>query len=120
MENTEMIKRNIIVVASTEERMQGMIRGIESLDTEHEVGIIHGTYGNDAIDEVVLLLADLANALILKEESIPVPEETEVTKGKNIHYIDVPLPKELNDRESIISYMTKYNKGSLVTYILSA
>jgi len=119
MENTEMIKRNIIVVASTEERMQGMIRGIESLDTEREVGIIHGTYGNDAIDEVVLLLADLANAVIVKEESIPAPEETEATKGKNIHYLNIPLPGELNNRESIIEYIANFNKGSLVASILS-
>ena len=48
-----MIKRNIIVIAPTEEAMQGIIRGIEALDSEHKVGIIHGTYGVDAVDEEI-------------------------------------------------------------------
>ena len=103
-----MIKRNIIVIAPTEEAMQGIIRGIESLDSEHEVGIIHGTYGVDAVDEVTLILAELANASIIKTESTKM---TPHPKGIGIRYMDLEFPVDIeDDRNAYIDYINSQMK----------
>ena len=101
-----MIKRNIIIIAPTEEAMQGIIRGIEALDSEHEVGIIHGTYGVDAVDEVTLILAELANASIIKTKSTKM---TPHPKGIDINYLDLTFPADIkDDRDAYIDYITNH------------
>lgn len=111
-----MIKRNIIVIAPTEEAMQGIIRGIEALDSEHEVGIIHGTYGVDAVDEVTLILAELANATIVKEGSILM---TQHPKGIGIQFMDLEFPDDIkDDRESYIDYITNHMKNLIHDILL--
>lgn len=103
-----MIKQNIIVIAPTEEAMQGIIRGIESLDSEHEVGIIHGTYGVDAVDEVTLILAELANASIIKTPGIKM---TPHPKGIGIRYMDLEFPADIkDDRNTYIDYINSHMK----------
>ena len=111
-----MIKRNIIIIAPTEEAMQGIIRGIEALDSEHEVGIIHGTYGVDAVDEVTLILAELANATIVKEGSILM---TQHPKGIGIQFMDLEFPDDIkDDRESYIDYITNHMKNLIHDILL--
>lgn len=111
-----MIKRNIIVIAPTEEAMQGIIRGIEALDSEHEVGIIHGTYGVDAVDEVTLILAELANATIVKEESILM---TQHPKGIGIQFMDLEFPEDIkDDRDAYIDYITNHMKNLIHDILL--
>lgn len=111
-----MIKRNIIVIAPTEEAMQGIIRGVEALDSEHEVGIIHGTYGVDAVDEVTLILAELANATIVKEGSILM---TQHPKGIGIQFMDLEFPDDIkDDRESYIDYITNHMKNLIHDLLL--
>lgn len=111
-----MIKRNIIVIAPTEEAMQGIIRGIEALDSEHEVGIIHGTYGVDAVDEVTLILAELANATIVKEGSILM---TQHPKGIGIQFMDLEFPDDIkDDRDAYIDYITNHMKNLIHDILL--
>ena len=111
-----MIKRNIIVIAPTEEAMQGIIRGIESLDLEHEVGIIHGTYGVDAVDEVTLILAELANATIVKVGSILM---TQHPKGIGIQFMDLEFPEDIkDDRDAYIDYITNHTKNLIHDILL--
>lgn len=111
-----MIKRNIIVIAPTEEAMQGIIRGIEALDSEHEVGIIHGTYGVDAVDEVTLILAELANATIVKEGSILM---TQHPKGIGIQFMDLEFPEDIkDDRDTYIDYITNHMKNLIHDILL--
>lgn len=111
-----MIKRNIIVIAPTEEAMQGIIRGVESLDSEHEVGIIHGTYGVDAVDEVTLILAELANATIVKEGSILM---TQHPKGIGIQFMDLEFPEDIkDDRDAYIDYITNHMKNLIHDILL--
>lgn len=111
-----MIKRNIIVIAPTEEAMQGIIRGVEALDSEHEVGIIHGTYGVDAVDEVTLILAELANATIVKEGSILM---TQHPKGIGIQFMDLEFPEDIKDnRDAYIDYITNHMKNLIHDILL--
>ena len=101
-----MIKRNIIVIAPTEEAMQGIIRGIEARDSEDEVGMIHGTYGVDAVDEGTLILAELANAAIIKTKST---KRTPHPKGIDITYLDLTFPADIkDDRKAYIDYITNH------------
>ena len=111
-----MIKRNIIVMAPTEEAMQGIIRGIEALDSEHEVGIIHGTYGVDAVDEVTLILAVLANASIIKTKST---KRTPHPKGIGIQFMDLEFPEDIkDDRDAYIDYITNHMKNLIHDILL--
>ena len=111
-----MIKRNIIVIAPTEEAMQGIIRGVEALDSEHEVGIIHGTYGVDAVDEVTLILAELANATIVKVGSILM---TSHPKGIGIQFMDLEFPEDIkDDRDAYIDYITNHMKNLIHDILL--
>ena len=111
-----MIKRNIIVIAPTEEAMQGIIRGIEALDSEHEVGIIHGTYGVDAVDEVTLILAELANATIVKVGNILM---TPHPKGIGIQFMDLEFPDDIkDDRDAYIDYITNHMKNLIHDILL--
>ena len=111
-----MIKRNIIVIAPTEEAMQGIIRGVEALDSEHEVGIIHGTYGVDAVDEVTLILAELANATIVKVGNILM---TQHPKGIGIQFMDLEFPEDIkDDRDAYIDYITNHMKNLIHDILL--
>ena len=89
-----MALRNIIILTNTEAQMQGLIRAIEELDENHDIGIIHGSYGKDAVDEVTLVLAELANARILKQSNIKMNAHP---RGIGIPYMDM----ELNDYQTI-------------------
>ena len=111
-----MIKRNIIIIAPTEEAMQGIIRGIEALDSEHEVVIIHGTYGVDAVDEVTLILAELTNATIVKVGSILMNQHP---KGIGIQFMDLEFPEDIkDDRDAYIDYITNHMKNLIHDILL--
>ena len=111
-----MIKRNIIVIAPTEEAMQGIIRGVEALDSEHEVGIIHGTYGVDAVDEVTLILAGLANSTIVQVGSILMTQDP---KRIAIQFMDLEFPEDIkDDRDAYIDYITNHMKNLIHDILL--
>lgn len=57
--------KNVVIYADSEEQMQGIIRGIEQLDTEHEIGIIYGTYTEDVLSEPIRVLVDVAQAVVV-------------------------------------------------------
>lgn len=95
------IERNVMIITEgSEEQMQGIIRGIEALDTEHKIGIIYGTANSTATTEVEMLLADLAKALIIKTAGV------DIIGGTNtIPSMDINVPD--GDREAVINYIQK-------------
>lgn len=119
--------KNVIVVARSDEELQGMIRGIEALNTEFKVGIIYGCVVNDSdnntLSEAVLLLAQVTNASFVLPDTLQSPDSIkgiEVLNDSNtFHYIHIPTTnteKECN-REVIIEYM-KENYSDLIEEIL--
>lgn len=98
--------KNIIVVTDTEEQLQGIIRGIEALDTEHNIGILHGQHSMEIVDEACQLIAELANATLVMSPTITLQD---VHKKHNTQlrtvYVDVPRDKT---RDKIIEYMKEY------------
>lgn len=109
-----MIKRNVIILMTSEEAMQGVIRGIEALDVDHEVGIIHGAYNITEVDEVTLILAELAGALIIKTPEIKMNNKH--PQGKAIPYMDIELPV-MKDRNDYIKYITIHMQDLLTKII---
>ena len=98
------IERNVMIITEgSEEQMQGIIRGIEALDTEHKIGIIYGTANSTATTEVEMILADLAKALIIKTAGVDIVEPPQ---GKDTTpYMDINVPD--GDRETVINYIQK-------------
>jgi len=106
------LKNIMILTDGNEEQMQGMIRGVEALDTDHQIGIVYGTHDSEEISEVELILADLANAIVLKTEKVKaIPHH----QNNPITYMDINVPA--GDRETIISYI-KNEYPNLVQDIL--
>jgi hypothetical protein len=96
-----MIKRNVLIITDgSEEQMQGIIRGIEFLDTEHQVGIIYGQHGSTEVTEVEMILADLSQAVVLKTARVNIPEHPQ---HKSIPSMDINVPD--GDRADIIKYI---------------
>ena len=95
-----MALRNVMIITEgSEEQMQGVIRGIESLDKDHKVGIIYGTNGTTAVSEVELILADLSNALVIKTSGI----QLNIPDGKELKSIEINVPDR--DRDTVIKYI---------------
>ena len=87
----------MILTDGSEEMMQGIIRGIEALDKDHQIGIIYGQYETSIVSEAEHLLASLANATIVHTPNIVYDEPV------NSYVLDIP--EELDNRETIISYI---------------
>jgi len=116
MENTNMtIERNVMIIAPSEELMQGILRGIEALDTEHKIGIIHGAAKNH-LDDVELILAELASAIIIKTPDIA---QEEHPTHKTVQYYDVLIPQDVQrgDRTQVIDYV-KSHLGNIIDELL--
>lgn len=102
-----MIEKNVIISADSEEQMQGIIRGIEALDTNRQIGIIMGTYiqeDSKMSNEIVGILADVADATVIYTSEMSKPS----------HPTDIPIKTMQlsvpdSDREKIIDYIkTEY------------
>lgn len=91
--------KNIMIITNNDERMQGIIRGIESIDAEHRLNIIYGA-GDSTVTEVQLIMADLAEATLLITEEVQVPAHPQ---GKAITQYLINIPD--SDRQTIIEYM---------------
>ena len=98
--------KNIIVVTDTEEQLQGIIRGIEALDTEHNIGILHGQHSMEIVDEACQLIAELANATLVMSPNVLLQDvhKKHSTQLRTV-YVDVPRDKT---RDEIIEYMKEY------------
>lgn len=96
---------NTVIYTKTEEQMQGIIRGIEALDSENKVGIIHGAYNMEVIDETSQLISDLTNAVIIttQELSFPLNDDGEEVIPDNV--IRLFIPEELQ-RDEVIDYIS--------------
>ena len=110
-----MVLRNIMVITKTEAQMQGIIRGIESLDTEHQIGIIHGAYDVDVIDKITLTLAEVTGALIVKTPNVLMQDV--MIHNNPILHIDVPVPEDDNVTHVINVITEEYGKD-LINEIL--
>lgn len=99
--------KSIMIIMETQERMQGVIRGIEELDEDHTLGIIHGSSLDDKPqDEILNIIADLANATIVKSPNIHLADHPQ---GKHINVYNVEIPQDVNDdRDSVKQYLTKH------------
>lgn len=109
--------KNIIILAENEEQMQGIIRGVEALDSNREIGIIHGAYSADGVEinsEVLAIMAELAEATILHTANIP-----DFTHPRNIpiRNVMIDVPNDLS-RNDLIEYMKDHNKD-LINILLS-
>ena len=106
------IERNVIVLADTEEQMQGIIRGIEALDKENKIGIMHGMHGLSEVDEITMILAEVAGAVIIHSFSITPKEHPQ---GKALKYFPLAVPN--TTREQVIAYI-KVEYPNLIEDIL--
>ena len=96
-----MIKRNVLVITDgSEEQMQGIIRGIEFLDTDHQIGIIYGQHDSTEVTEVELILADLSQAVVLKTARVNMKEHPQ---HKDVPSMDINVPD--GDRADIVKYI---------------
>lgn len=94
--------KNVVILAETEEQMQGIIRGIETLDTNKDIGIIYGSSTDREISEAIKVLIDVAEATVVCTPQI----NTDGTKSP-VYRIDVPN----DDRSSVIDYIVNNHKG---------
>lgn len=102
-----MIEKNVIISADSEEQMQGIIRGIEALDTNRQIGIIMGTYiqeDSKMSNEIVGILADVAKATVIYTSEMSKPSHP---TNSSIKTMQLSVPD--SDREKIIDYIkTEY------------
>jgi hypothetical protein len=86
--------KNVVIYADSEEQMQGIIRGIEQLDTEHEISIIYGTYTEDVLSEPIKVLIDVAQAVVIDTGRLD-KDDTDSLKRYVLRH--VPNDAERND-----------------------
>lgn len=102
-----MIEKNVIILADSEEQMQGIIRGIEALDTNRQIGIIMGTHAQEdsqCANEIIGVLADVADATVIYTSEMSKPSHPTDTPIKTMQ---LSIPD--SDREKIIDYIeTEY------------
>ena len=109
-----MLRRNIIVVGKDEETMQGLIRGIEAIDKENQLSIIHGVNEPSTITEALWIIADLAEAIVVADADSTIPQlEQHVSQ---VYFI--PLLTEYTTREEVIEHIKKF--PYLIQNILNA
>lgn len=94
--------KNIIILAKTEEQMQGIIRGIEQLDTNHEIGIIYGSFTDREVSEVTKVLIDVAEATVVHTGVIKEDAQYKMYQLNNI---------PTDDRNNVIDYIINNHKG---------
>lgn len=94
--------KNVVIFAETEEQMQGIIRGIEQLDENHEVGIIYGSYTDKEISEALKVLIDVAEATVVHTGFLTVNDTMK-------EYVLKGIPND--ERTNVIDYLTSNKKG---------
>ena len=98
---------NTVIYTKTEEQMQGIIRGIEALDSDHKIAIIHGAFNMEVIDETSQLISDLTNAVIITTQEISFPLDND---GKEVipqNVLQLHIPEELQ-RDEVIDYISHH------------
>lgn len=116
-----MIEKNVIVLAETEEQLQGIIRGIESLDKEHQIGIILGVHTKDEshtqddlnmTTEIIGIMADVTGATVIHTSEKNKP----VCKNKEINTLTINVP---DDSRLIVMDKIKENYPDIVHKLLT-
>ncbi len=108
-----MQRRNIIVIGKNEEIMQGIIRGIEALDANNQISIIHGItdsfYAEDEeptkITEPLCILADLTESILVMDAECTFLKY-HPDKVKDVYLI--PLLSEYTTRDEVIEHIKKF------------
>ena len=110
------IEKNIVILTEgSEELMQGIIRGIEALDKNHQIGIIYGQYDHPEMTEAEAILVDLTNSVIVKTPHM----KAIAPAGKEVESIDLSFTEDIYNanRDTIIEYI-KDNYDYLISEIL--
>lgn len=115
-----MLRRNIIVIGKDEETMQGLIRGIEAIDKENQLSIIHGAeddqYAGDTIlSEALWVLTDLTESIIVMDADCTLLQHNP-DRVKDVYLI--PLLSEYTTRDEVIEHIKKF--PYLIQNILNA
>jgi len=111
------IEKNIVILTEgSEELMQGIIRGIEALDNNHQVGIIYGQYDHPEMTEAESILVDLTGAVIIKTPHV----KAVAPAGKEVECIELNFSEDVynSKRDTIIEYI-KDNYDYLIQEILN-
>lgn len=102
-----MFEKNIIVMTEgSEEVLQGMIRGIEALDSERRIGIIYGTHNSKGLSEAEGVLLDVTKAIVVCTSGFNLGEAL----SSNGRFIPLPIPDDIleGNRDSVIAFIKEY------------
>ena len=105
-----MQRRNIIVIGKNEEIMQGMIRGIEAIDANNQLSIIHGAEddqyaGDDVLSEALWVLTDLTESVVVMDAECTLLQHNP-DRVKDVYLI--PLLAEYTTRDEVIEHIKKF------------
>lgn len=105
-----MQRRNIIVIGKNEEIMQGLIRGIEALDTSNQISIIHGAEddqyaGDTVLSEALWVLTDLTKSVVVMDAECTLLQHNP-DRVKDVYLI--PLLSEYTTRDEVIEHIKKF------------
>lgn len=101
-----MIEKNIIVMTEgSEEVLQGMIRGIEALDSDRRIGIIYGAHNSKGLSESEGVLLDVTKAVIVCTMDFNLGESL-----GNYKCIPLAFPSDVleGDRNIVINFIKEY------------
>lgn len=116
-----MIEKNVIILAESEEQLQGIIRGIEALDKERQIGIILGVHTQDGVHtkddlnmttDIVGIMAEVTGATVIHTSEKNKP----VCKNKEINTLIVDVP---DDSRLIVMDKIKENYPDIVHKLLT-
>lgn len=105
-----MQRRNIIVIGKNEEIMQGLIRGIEALDTNNQISIIHGAEddqyaGDTVLSEALWVLTDLTESVVVMDAECTLLQHNP-DRVRDVYLI--PLLSEYTTRDEVIEHIKKF------------
>lgn len=101
-----MIEKNIIVMTEgSEEVLQGMIRGIEALDSDRRIGIIYGAHNSKGLSESEGVLLDVTKAIVVCTTGFNLGESLGECKS-----IPLALPSDVleGNRNTVINFIKEY------------
>lgn len=101
-----MIEKNIIVMTEgSEEVLQGMIRGIEALDSDRRIGIIYGAHNSKGLSEAEGVLLDVTKAVVVCTMDFNLGEFL-----GNCKCIPLAFPSDVleGNRDSVIAFIKEY------------
>lgn len=110
---------NVMIFAETMEEVQGIIRGIEQLDSDHKICIIHGAPCSDRfVGETNIILAEVANAVVITADYMKVaPHPRNIPTQVYKVTLDDSIIQKANRRHS---EGIDYSEDSLVKEVIDS